>query len=340
MSCLCLISTNSLPTRPRACPVLKPTMAGAKKKKKPAANPARGFATTSIASKPRADPSDANDGTSAEQPSSALPSKGGNPAASAKGAHANAAPNPAGAAAGLVADGATKKTELSPEEFERQLEESELQLLVEKHAQKVRRDAQRQRARLETDRRLLRGQAEPINARKWLPPELMDQILDLIAAEGRFATAGLGAEHYSSSGKMPPEEDLIIRLWTLEMTLAGAGFPEERAKAVLQHVLDIAPNVAAANKETIWGLDEALDWLARECSRDDLPDYDKRGNTGPKSQAGMMRFIVVASEIRAHGRADISGCTQIHPPTPPCHQEQPRRSSWMPSGVNKKEVAI
>ena len=253
-------------------------MAGKKKSKKPAANPARGFATTSIASKPRADPAEATDETptskvdaaNAPQPQGAPPSAAGGTSTATTAAAAAIAP---------------AKAVLSPEEFERQLEESELQLLVEKHGQKVRRDAQRQKTRLETDRRILRGQSESINAKKWLPQELMDHVLDLIQAEGRFAASSVSSE--GASSKLPPEEDLTIKLWTLQQTLEGSDCPQKRIQSALQYVLDIAPNISTNLKgESIWGLDEVLDWLARECDRDELPAYTGRAKTGPKAQPG------------------------------------------------------
>ncbi|KAI0596205.1 hypothetical protein F4775DRAFT_326437 [Biscogniauxia sp. FL1348] len=243
-------------------------MAGAKKKKtKPAANPARGFATTSVASKPRVEhaepspPPNAPEGpksSSSAPPSSSLSSRDPN-------APLSATAHPQDRA---------KQEELSPEEFERQLEESELQLLVEKHAPKVKRDALRQKSRLETDRRLLRGQAEALNTRKWLPQELIDHILDLIQAESRFANSSLASDTTTAAGRMPTEEDLTMRLWTLQQTLTAAAFPPDKTKAVVRHVLEIAPSISNTTKDNIWGLDEALDWLARECSKDELRDYD------------------------------------------------------------------
>ncbi|KAI0388979.1 helicase associated domain-containing protein [Xylariaceae sp. FL0594] len=253
-------------------------MAGAKKKKsKPSANPARGFATTSVASKPRVD------GVTSTQES--LSDSGAKPGSAA----ASAASGPAGAptiAHPNSGEGQTlSDASLSPAEFEKQLEESELQLLVEKHAQKVRRDASRQKSRLDTDRRLLRGQAEPLNTRKWLPQELMDQILDLIQAESRFAasSASLLNPDRLATERMPTEEDLTMRLWTLQQTLEGL-FSPEKLQAALQHVLELAPDVASATKDYVWGLEEALDWLARSCSREELPDYDYRGAKPSKSQ--------------------------------------------------------
>ncbi|KAI5921017.1 P-loop containing nucleoside triphosphate hydrolase protein [Camillea tinctor] len=239
-------------------------MAGAKKKKTKSAKLARGFATTSVASKPRVE--NADPVSSPKAPEGPKSSSGVPPPSSSRDPNA---PPPAAA----HSQDQVKKEELSPEEFERQLEESELQLLVEKHASKVKRDALRQKSRLETDRRLLRGQAETLNTRKWLPQELMDHILDLIQAESRFANSSLASDA-STSGKMPTEEDLTMRLWTLQQTLTAASFPSDKTNAVVRHVLEIAPSISSTTKDSIWGLDEALDWLARECTRDELHDYD------------------------------------------------------------------
>lgn len=254
-------------------------MAGAKKKKKPAANPARGFATTSIASKPR--PEAAEGAENAPQaPSTRTANAQGtsDPSTSLAGQSSNSDPSGTGTSTDKTAD---PSKELSPEEFEKQLEESELQLLVEKHAPKTRRDATRQRTRLETDRRLLRSQAETINLKKWLPQELMDHILDLIQAENRFTSSSLSPES-SSNGKMLPEEDLVIRLWTLQQTLANAGFPLERVEAAIRYILEVVPGIQGSGKDSIWGLEEAMEWMARECTLEELPDYDNRGKLGAK----------------------------------------------------------
>jgi ATP-dependent RNA helicase DHX29 len=249
-------------------------MAGKKKSKKPAANPARGFATTSIASKPRADPVETVDETPA--------SKAGD----------DGAPQPKDAppSGNTTTEKNAQTKPLSPEEFERQLEESELQLLVEKYASKVRRDAQRQRTRLETDRRLLRGQSESLNTKKWLPQDLMDHVLDLIQAEGRFAASSITSD--GATSRLPPEEDLTIKLWTLRETLTGTDCPQEKIQPALKYVLDIAPNIAPNVKgEAIWGLEEVLDWLARECKRDELPDYTGRGKSSkPQGMYSVLRW--------------------------------------------------
>ncbi|EFX03995.1 ATP dependent RNA helicase [Grosmannia clavigera kw1407] len=250
-------------------------MAGGKKKKKPAANAARGFATTSIASKPRVELTEDPDATAGKGKDGTLPAKGAAPQEAAATATGNIAAD---------SSGSTAQKTLSPEEFERQLEESELQILVDKHAQKIRRDAQRQMNRLETDRRLLRGQAESINSKKWIPPDLMDQILDLIQSESRFAGSNVPSES-APGGRLLPEEDLTMKLWTLQQTLISAGFSETKVESVLNYVLHISTQIGAPGKDSIWGMEEALEWLARESSLDELPDYNKRHGSGGKGQA-------------------------------------------------------
>ncbi|KAI1291588.1 ATP dependent RNA helicase [Xylaria venustula] len=251
-------------------------MAGPKKKKsKPAANPARGFATTSVASKPRVE-------TAA--PASTLPTASATSDSTATGlVKPGTSTTPSATQPQEDASHIHPEASLSPEEFERQLEESDLQLLVEKHAQKVRRDAARQKARLDTDRRLLRSQAESLNTRKWLPQELMDQILDLIQAESRFAASSLASERQVNE-KMLSEDDLTMRLWTLQQTLESLSFSAERIAAVLQYVIELAPGISSTNRDYIWGLEEALDWLAKSCDREELRDYDHRSFRPPKSQ--------------------------------------------------------
>lgn len=246
-------------------------MAGGKKKKKPLSNPARGVATTSIASKPKTEVIE-ND-VQLSQNNSEKPTDA---------SQANSLPD-SGSQTGV---NIPTESSLTAEEFEKQLENSELQVLVEKYGQKSKRDAARQKSRLETDRRVLRGQADFLGTRKWLPAELMEEILELIKTEARSLSQG----YETSSGfKQLSEEDLTVRLWTLQQSLIGAGFPEDKVFVCLQQVLEISDKISASVKDTIWGLDEALEWLARECAREELPDYDawqRRSGALLKSQTG------------------------------------------------------
>ena len=251
-------------------------MAGGKKKKKPASNPARGVATTSIASKPKIELSDPEPSTPSKEPQETAdtPQKEIIAAASGPGSSFS------------------KEKAPTPEEFEKQLEDAELQVLVEKHAQKSKRDALRQKTRLETDRRVLRSQADNLSTRKWLPPELMDELLDLVKAEGRNAGP---SNDITTVQKQASEEELTIRLWTLQQALVGAGFVEDKVTLALRHVLDIADKIGVGSKDVIWGIEESLDWLSRECSREELPDYEnwqRRTGTLSKSQTGEFRPLI------------------------------------------------
>ncbi|KKA30424.1 hypothetical protein TD95_004371 [Thielaviopsis punctulata] len=267
---------------------------GNNKKKKPIKNPARGFATTSIASKPRADATpDATPDASSPKPAAGSDAPGSNKPDDTK-ASGRARSGPAGPGtskpdAGSGTGAATAPTatmataEMTPEEFAAHLEEAELQALVDQNAEKVRRDAKRQQQRLETDRRLLRGQAEPINSQKWLPADMIGRVMDLIQAEKRFGSgangsaAGHAAAAGSAASKAVHEDNMAVRLWTLEQALAGMGFSDERVQQAVAAVLEASPDPGAIAKDSIWGLEEALEWFARECSVEELPSYDGRG---------------------------------------------------------------
>lgn len=224
------------------------------KKKKPAANPARGFATTSIASKPKPEketPPEAVVATSTEEtavPSSALPDT---PAIT-------------------VTQNERELHELSPDELEQRLEESELQLTVEKHGAKSQRDALRHVSKFQTDCRLLRGQSQSLATRQLVPEKTLLRALEL-AAEDIAATGPVADEHQAR--RLLQEEDIIVRLWTLQKALLLLGFPETHVDDVLKHILRYPP---ADSNATIWGLDESLDWLVLSISEDDLPDYDSQ----------------------------------------------------------------
>ncbi|KAM0277308.1 hypothetical protein ACHAQH_005899 [Verticillium albo-atrum] len=296
------------------------------KKKKPANNPARGFATTSVASKPRPEIAEGAENAPDVGSLQKQNAKGGAAAALGSQTPASNAADFA-AAANNNNNSAVKSKDMSPEEFERHLEESDLQLMVEKHAAKTRRDVNRQKTRLETDRRLLRGQAETVNVRKWLPQELMDHILDLVQAEGRFASSSVSSEH-GASGKMPPEEDMVIRLWALQQTLSTVGFPQERVQAVTQHILDISPNIPATAKDSIWGLEEAMEWLARELSFDELPDYEGRGKPTLKP-----------TETPAESPLP-SGATTPGRPEPPFRQPKGKNGAHGQAHSSSKKAAV
>lgn len=226
---------------------------GNKKKKKPAANPARGFATTSTASKPK--PEDASEATSTD------PSNVATPATAAAAKTASSQPTQNGSA------GAERELhELNPEELEAQLEASELHQFVEKYGAKVKKETARQVTRLQTDRRLLRGQADFLSVKDWLPDELMQQILDLTLADIKHDS---NTEKRSSS---PIGDDLTAKVWQLRQCLLDLAIPLDRVNEVVGWVISNPP--AESSASLAWGLEECLEWLALHCGVGELDDYD------------------------------------------------------------------
>lgn len=243
------------------------------KKKKLSANPARGFATTSIASKPKSnDTAHSSEAENSITPLTSTESK-----------------------TGLVKDDGVverqkEPNELSPEEFEKQLEESELQSLVEQHALKSKRDSARQVTRLQTERRVLRGQTERLNLRQWLPAEAIEHITELIRQGDGNGSSRLDPD-YTTKVATASEEESSVRLWTLQQTLQALDVPEVSIQEVLRSLIDrlgtFTSSSKGAGKDTIWGLEESLDWLALNCHQRDLPSYeDQRSGPRPKKLDG------------------------------------------------------
>ncbi|PYH95397.1 ATP dependent RNA helicase [Aspergillus ellipticus CBS 707.79] len=232
-----------------------------RKKKKPTSNPARGFATVSVPSKPK--------------PESSAPVS----TAESKSVSETERPTPVDGAQPTVEPTqeapSSSLQNYTPEELEKHLEEAELQLLVEKNASKCRSDAARQVTKLETERRVLRQQSVSINLLDWLPTDVLNSILTLAETEERELSPLPGRD---AGGPKKPisEEELYMRLWTLKETLLKLGFPEEKVNEALKHLLVyFSGNFATTNREVVCNLDEALDWLAMHCSPKELPSYNQ-----------------------------------------------------------------
>ncbi|KAK3674438.1 hypothetical protein LTR78_005524 [Recurvomyces mirabilis] len=264
----------------------------AKKKTKPASNPNRGFATTSV---PKASQVDAAKGAERN-----LESKTVTPAA------VSASTETKNGEHGCVkSQGSRELHELSPEELEASLEASELQQYVERFASKVRKDAVRQSSRLETDKRVLRGQADFLFVKDWLPDEIMQQIVDLACIEEK------SEQSIPDKRSLFGSDEYTARFWSLRLCLLDAGIPADHVSEALIWLVTNAPPVDSATS-AIWGLPEVLDWLALHCGRDSLDQYDHKKlhtlpaqdtssvieDSGGDEQSGVMQ----AESKAAHGR--------------------------------------
>jgi ATP-dependent RNA helicase DHX29 len=240
-------------------------MAPNKKKKKAASNPARGFATVSTASKTKEQ--DINEAQLEDQ-------------CDTPGKVVRSAPNEDGV---LVSGGSfTVKSEttlqdLSPEELESRLEDSSLQSLVDTYREKTKKDVSRQASRIRTERRVLRSQAEHLSTQHWLPLEIMQIITDLIEMQQKSSSGPQTTSGAKDRALDLTEDDLIVKLWTLKRLLPELGFSDGSTQLALRHLLDERKdrdsNPVPISKDSIWGLDECLDWLALTSAPGELPSF-------------------------------------------------------------------
>lgn len=232
-----------------------------KKKKKPAANPARGFATTSL-------PSRAKVVDEAEQVPSTLP-------VLTPGNGSSAATNsPQAGTKNLSQDralptGTSDIGNMTPEELETYLENAELDSLLNKYATKCIAEANRQVARLETEKRQMRSQAVKLSTYGWLSEETTVQLFDM-NVEPQLKVKALPF----SPRDFIDDEKLLADLWTLQRVLQALEFPTvHEAIAHVTHLTVLGRLIT--NGDLIPGLLEAFEWYASQNQPDELLGYDQ-----------------------------------------------------------------
>jgi ATP-dependent RNA helicase DHX29 len=260
-----------------------------KKKKKPASNPARGFATVSVPSRPKLADSTA---VSSTADSSVAPSEG-------EKSPTSAAETPQEKKAGNVNEKSLEH--LSPEELERHFEDAELQSLVDKYASKCKSEAIRLVSKLETERRVFRSQANILSLHEWMPKDILDKVLSYAVAEQNNRDP-LSERDLDAS----KEEELTARLWTLRDIFQKLQFSQDRVEEILKNLIVYNPSLTGGNKDISWVVDESLSWLALQCSPSELPPYDKKETALLKTEDGITSWIngkfilMVYIVLRAH----------------------------------------
>jgi ATP-dependent RNA helicase DHX29 len=224
-----------------------------KKKKKAASNPARGFATVSLPSKAKVD-----DAISESEPA---PTYVGSVAQSGSESRGTASVSES-----LLEPSSYQ--DMTADQLEVHLEDAELESIVEKSAERAKSEAARQVARLETERRTLRAQAMPLETDDWLTEGLVEEILTLYQSS---EIKHEGARRLPQHDKEMQRDDLLVKLWTLQQVLRLLHIPHE--ERVLKHVVSLTSDCNLISKDYIWGLEEALDWLALHASAEELPLY-------------------------------------------------------------------
>jgi ATP-dependent RNA helicase DHX29 len=244
-----------------------------KKKTKPTANPARGFATTSIASKPKPEREPEK-----VVPVEALPTKKQQQVQqSAKKDDAKNQTKPGTAAPANGTTAAKEVHQLSPEELEKQLEEGELQAFVDSHSEKVKKDAARQISKLKTDKRLNRSTAEELSIGKLLTPDHVEDILSGPFTELQNGSLAFETETTKAlKSRYDHSDAFLAKIWTLSKCLQGIQIPAERIDDCLTFVIrkSWAGYDFVSSKDSIWGLEEALEWIALRAGETELQSYD------------------------------------------------------------------
>ncbi|KAJ5117093.1 uncharacterized protein N7443_003003 [Penicillium atrosanguineum] len=270
-----------------------------KKKKKAVSNPARGFATVSVPSKPK------SEGT--ETPSTVTGESKSTPQNEPQPARAEEHP-----AVAATQDAAPSLQDYSPEELEKHLEEAELQILVDKYASRCKSDGVRQATKLENEKRVFRQQSVTLNLLEWLPIEMQDRIMELASTEEHdYLIANARNVSAKQAGS---EEELYMKVWTLKETLLKLGFPENRTEEALKHVLQyFSGNPTNASRDVVWNLDEALEWLATHSDKKELPSYVQTTPRPQKDENSVTSWMIETEPSRSSTPNKSNGNKQGKP---------------------------
>lgn len=233
-------------------------MAG-KKKRKPPANPARGFATVSLPSKPK------ELLTAEEEPITLTqPQSNGKQPSTANCGNLTAG----GDQSNLRHESSKEIIEMSPEELENHLEEAALQKLIDEHAHQVRDDASRQVTKLKKEKRLLRQQADRTTV-----TGLTEQLIGHILSSEPLIDTTDTAHSKNRANIGNNDTDILLKIWTLQETLQRLQLPS--VDDALLHVLHSwRRSSLSISNELLPGLYEAFIWYAHWISPEKLPDYD------------------------------------------------------------------
>ena len=225
-----------------------------KKKKKPANNPARGFATVSIPSKmSEVDTADqSKESEELDQPLK-IPF----------GQQQKRAPT----SSDQQNDRDQDLSQMSLEELEQHFKRAEIQSMLDANGKRSRNDASRQKTRLETEHRSLRREAISLETDSWLAHVLQD-ILDLTRSSWPTTLTTQAAQKLSQA-------DLCMGLWSLKLTLELIHLPHD--DQVLREIIRISPIIPASDsKSPLWGFDEAVMWLALNSETNEFQPYDRQ----------------------------------------------------------------
>lgn len=227
-------------------------MAG--KKKKAASNPARGFTTTSIASKSKQDSQKAE--REVEDKEKARGSAKEHLDASSDGATITTSSNP--------------MLRMSPEDLEKHLEEHELQALIDVSLEKAKKVSSKEISKINHDRKVSRKQANPFYMSSWFSQQTLNIVLNLCRSD-QFEWQTLTGRGQTKQNVS--EDDMTMNLWSLQQVLRDISVDESSIHDILVKLCKLSPNSSPETR--LWGLKESLDWLAVKNDPLSTTPYDR-----------------------------------------------------------------
>ena len=223
-------------------------MAQGKKKKKVAANPQRGFATTSIPSK-KAEPTPADDSAEpeADERPVSVPNGSGNHEENAAG----------------------NNHEFSGPGVDSDPTEARLQSLVSIHGSRISKDARNQAEMRQREKRLLRLQGFPIDHRQWFSDRVISSILS--EAFPAYPSPLLFPDYQ----KVLDSDEALLKIWSLRQFLVRLHLPG--ADAALTHAVKAsADTLTKDQRDEAWGATAAFEWLAANGHLEEEPMVETR----------------------------------------------------------------
>lgn len=243
------------------------------KKRKPAANPARGFATTSVPSKAKPPAINLEDTvlSKTEVKTPVVPE---------------------------TKKGAGEKPEKEytiPTEEEQ--EDFELQCLVEKQGPKVRKETQRIVNKAEAEKRTIRNICFPLNHEKIFRFNLTRYVSKHQPGEGAEQEIGLGeqilrlareedAQLDQGGGSVWRGEAVLVNGWIVQRALISMGFPIERVEEGLKALVARSTNPLGREKGLELAIEDTIEWLALHCREEELPGFVETSGAGNGSKKG------------------------------------------------------
>lgn len=268
-------------------------MAG-KKKKKPVANPARGFATVSIPSKAK---DAANDLDVPSRVDNVLPA-------------VVADTKPKSSDVTGPGSNETDIAKMTPEELEAHLEREELNLFVDEHAATVKSLATRYASRSQNERRQMRTQAD-----KAVVAGAMSDLLEDVLKMESFPNS---KRPDSAHSFCVDEIEILLKLWTLQEVLARLQMPS--INDALAYALSRRFRSQKETVDQVSGLTEVFEWYTANFASNELPDYENGGRIASAERVEsedekVCEFRIPSTDHGHHSSYCLahSGIEKIHP---------------------------